>query len=70
MTRTFWKKSLTKSEWQIKEDRIEGYELVAEAFRSSGEFTSVSEAIRSDRISITTKELLEKEGNWSLTLPQ
>ncbi|VDM62937.1 unnamed protein product [Angiostrongylus costaricensis] len=57
---------LSKRDWQIKEDLTEDYELLVEGLKSSAEFASVPQARRSDRISIITKELLEKRRKLKL----
>ncbi|VDM63633.1 unnamed protein product [Angiostrongylus costaricensis] len=51
--------TLRKRDWLIKGDPTEDYELLVEGLKSCAELASVPHA-RSDRISITTKELLEK----------
>ncbi|VDM53215.1 unnamed protein product [Angiostrongylus costaricensis] len=57
---------LSKRDWQIKEDQTEDYEMLDEGLKSCAEFASVPQARRSDRISITTKELLEKRRKLKL----
>ncbi|VDM55993.1 unnamed protein product [Angiostrongylus costaricensis] len=51
---------------KIEEDPTEDYELLAEGLKSCAEFASVPQARRSDRISITTEELLEKRKKLKL----
>ncbi|VDM61355.1 unnamed protein product [Angiostrongylus costaricensis] len=50
----------------MKENPTEDYELLVEGLKSCAEFVSVLQARRSDRISITTKELLEKRSKLNL----
>ncbi|VDM61761.1 unnamed protein product [Angiostrongylus costaricensis] len=57
---------LSKRDWQIKEDPTEDYEPLVERLKSCAEFASVPQARRSDCISITTKELLEKRRKLKL----
>ncbi|VDM60420.1 unnamed protein product [Angiostrongylus costaricensis] len=57
---------LSKCDWQINEDLTEDYELLVEGLKSCAELASVPQARRSDRISITTKGLLEKERKQKL----
>ncbi|VDM63510.1 unnamed protein product [Angiostrongylus costaricensis] len=57
---------LSKRDWQIKEDLTEDYELLAERLKSCSEFASVPPARISDRLSINTKELLEKRRQLKL----
>ncbi|KAE9415638.1 hypothetical protein Angca_007758, partial [Angiostrongylus cantonensis] len=49
----------SKHDWQIKEDPTKDYKLLVEGMKSCAESASVPQARRSDRISTTTKELLE-----------
>uniref|UniRef100_A0A0K0D473 WHIM1 domain-containing protein n=1 Tax=Angiostrongylus cantonensis TaxID=6313 RepID=A0A0K0D473_ANGCA len=59
---------LSKCDCQIKEDPTEDYELLVEGLKNRAEFASDPQARRSDRISITTKELLEKRRKLKLDL--
>ncbi|KAJ1372793.1 hypothetical protein KIN20_035058 [Parelaphostrongylus tenuis] len=45
--------------WQIKDDSTEDYDLLVERLRCA-DLTSLTQPRRADRISPTTKELLEK----------
>ncbi|VDM56862.1 unnamed protein product [Angiostrongylus costaricensis] len=57
---------LSKRDWQIKDDLTEDYELLVEGLKGCAEFASVPQARRSDRMSITTKGLLEKRRKLKL----
>ncbi|VDM53880.1 unnamed protein product [Angiostrongylus costaricensis] len=57
---------LSKRDWQIKEDPTEDYGLLVEELKTCAESASVPQAGRSNRISITTKELLEKRRKLKL----
>lgn len=56
---------LSKRDRQIKDDPIEDFEQLVEGMKNFAEFASLSQ-VRSDRISITTKELLEKRRKLKL----
>ncbi|VDM62528.1 unnamed protein product [Angiostrongylus costaricensis] len=57
---------LSKHDWQIEENPIGDYDLLVEGVKSCAAFASVPQARRSDRISITTRELLEKRRKLKL----
>ncbi|KAE9414014.1 hypothetical protein Angca_000068, partial [Angiostrongylus cantonensis] len=57
---------LSKRDWQIKEDPTEDYKLLVEGWKSCAVSASVPQARRSDRISTTTKELLENRRKLKL----
>ena len=51
---------LSMHDWLVKEDPNEDYELHVNGLKSCADLASIPEGRSSDRISITTKELLEK----------
>ncbi|KAE9415483.1 hypothetical protein Angca_001775, partial [Angiostrongylus cantonensis] len=57
---------VSKRDWQIKEDLTGDYMLLVEGLKSCAESASVPQRRRSDRISTTTKELLENRKKLKL----